>query len=170
MKALKIATFNINGIRARLPNLLQWLERDQPDIVCLQELKAPESLFPYAEFEAAGYGAICLGQASWNGVAILARDAQPLQSRCGLPGDTANAKPLYRSCLRVFGAACITNGNRSPGRSWTTAGVVASADRMQRTCKPVNIRVCSQGISMWCPGPGIYNRYRLKDALLQPQT
>ena len=118
MKALKIATFNINGIRARLPNLLQWLEREQPDIVCLQELKAPQSLFPYADFDAAGYGAICLGQASWNGVAILARDAQPLESRRGLPGDDSDTQSRYLEAAVhgvLVGCLYLPNGNPQPG-------------------------------------------------------
>ncbi|UPL08231.1 Exodeoxyribonuclease III [Pseudomonas sp. IsoF] len=73
MRALKIATFNINGIRSRLPALLAWLEREQPDIACLQELKAADQQFPRQAIEAAGYGCLYQGQPSWNGVAILAR-------------------------------------------------------------------------------------------------
>ncbi len=87
MDRLKIATFNINGIRARLPNLLEWLEREQPDVVCLQELKAQDADFPIDDIRGAGYGAIWHGQKSWNGVAILARDSEPLEIRRGLPGD-----------------------------------------------------------------------------------
>ncbi|KTC55008.1 exodeoxyribonuclease III [Pseudomonas putida] len=75
MKKLKIATFNVNGIRAHQANLIAWLERDQPDIVCLQELKAADKDFPASALEAVGYGALWHGQSSWNGVAILARDA-----------------------------------------------------------------------------------------------
>lgn len=78
MHPLRFATFNINGIRAHLPNLLAWLEREQPDVVCLQELKALDKAFPVGEIEAAGYGALWQGQASWNGVAILGRGSQPL--------------------------------------------------------------------------------------------
>ncbi|OPA91689.1 hypothetical protein BFW87_18860 [Pseudomonas fluorescens] len=78
MQNLKIATFNVNGIGGRLPNLLQWLEKERPDIVCLQELKAQDKAFPAGDIEAAGYGSIHHGQASWNGVAILARDSEPL--------------------------------------------------------------------------------------------
>ena len=115
MKALKIATFNINGIRARLPNLLDWLERERPDIACLQELKAVDRDFPASQLEAAGYGSLYRGQASWNGVAILARDSQPLVE------DTANLlsqnaapsveltcliDPLFRSEERRVGKEC----------------------------------------------------------------
>ena len=80
---LKIATFNINGIRSRLPALLEWLEREGPDVVCLQELKAPDAAFPINDIHAAGYGAIWHGQTSWNGVAILAKGMDPLESRRG---------------------------------------------------------------------------------------
>ena len=86
MKRLRIATFNINGINSRLANLLSWLEREAPDVVCLQELKSPDKSFPAKDIEAAGYGVVYQGQTSWNGVAILARDAQPLEIRRGLPG------------------------------------------------------------------------------------
>ena len=86
-RTLKAATFNINGIRSRLPHLLAWLEREAPDIVCLQELKARDEAFPVSEIEAAGYGALWHGQVSWNGVAILARDSEPVESRRGLPGE-----------------------------------------------------------------------------------
>jgi exodeoxyribonuclease III len=78
---MKIATFNINGIGSRLPNLLRWLDESQPDVACLQELKAPQEKFPLAAIEAAGYGAIWHGQKSWNGVAILTRGAQPVETR-----------------------------------------------------------------------------------------
>lgn len=74
---MKIATYNVNGVKGRLPVLLRWLEESQPDIVCLQELKAPDERFPAAAVEALGYGAIWHGQKSWNGVAILARGATP---------------------------------------------------------------------------------------------
>ncbi|MEG3193998.1 endonuclease/exonuclease/phosphatase family protein, partial [Lysobacter sp. D1-1-M9] len=95
MSTLKIATFNINGIRSRIGALVEWLEREAPDIVCLQELKAPDDAFPIEEIRAAGYGAIWHGQRSWNGVAILARDMEPLESRRGLPGDPADEQSRY---------------------------------------------------------------------------
>ena len=75
---MKIATYNVNGIRSRLPNLLEWLQREAPDAVCLQELKAADEAFPSLAIRSAGYGAVWNGQKSWNGVAILARNSQPL--------------------------------------------------------------------------------------------
>jgi len=89
MRCMRIATFNVNGIRSRLANLIEWLDVEQPDVVCLQELKAPDESFPIEAITKAGYGAIWHGQKSWNGVAILARDAQPMESRRGLPGNKA---------------------------------------------------------------------------------
>ena len=118
MKNLRIATFNVNGMRARLPNLLEWLKREQPDIVCLQELKSVDSAFPAAELDAAGYGAIWQGQASWNGVAILARDAQPLESRRGLPGDPDDTHSRYIEAAVhgvLVGCLYLPNGNPQPG-------------------------------------------------------
>jgi exodeoxyribonuclease-3 len=67
---LKIATFNVNGINGRLDSLLRWLKESAPDIVCLQELKAPDERFPEAVLIKAGYGAVWHGQKSWNGVAF----------------------------------------------------------------------------------------------------
>jgi exodeoxyribonuclease-3 len=84
---MKIATFNVNGISARLSALLRWLAEFKPDVACLQELKAPQERFPEAAIREAGYGVIWHGQKSWNGVAILARGADPVESRRGLPGD-----------------------------------------------------------------------------------
>ena len=121
MKKLRIATFNVNGMRARLPNLLAWLEREQPDIACLQELKSVDSGFPARQVKAIGYGAIWQGQASWNGVAILARDAQPLESRRGLPGDPDDSHSRYLEAAVhgiVVGCLYLPNGNREPGRKF----------------------------------------------------
>lgn len=84
---MRIATYNVNGINGRLGNLLDWLAEARPDIVCLQELKAPDEKFPAAALQTAGYGAVWHGQKSWNGVAILARGTAPVETRRGLPGD-----------------------------------------------------------------------------------
>ena len=92
---MKLATFNINGIRARLPRLLEWLEREQPDIACLQELKCADEALPVADIEAAGYGAVWHGQKGFNGVAILARGRSPDLRRIGLPGDPDDTHSRY---------------------------------------------------------------------------
>ena len=95
MDILKIATFNINGVRSRLSALLEWLKRERPDVACLQELKTPDAAFPIDDIRAAGYGAIWHGQASWNGVAILAKGLDPLEIRRGLPGGESDTHSRY---------------------------------------------------------------------------
>ena len=83
----RIATYNVNGINGRLANLVGWLQKAAPDIMCLQELRAPDDKFPAAVLRTAGYGAVWHGQKSWNGVAILARGAEPVETRRSPPGD-----------------------------------------------------------------------------------
>ena len=88
---MRIATYNVNSVNARLPVLLRWLADARPDIACLQELKAPQEKFPEDALREAGYHAIWHGQKSWNGVAILARGAAPVEAARGLPGDPEDA-------------------------------------------------------------------------------
>jgi exodeoxyribonuclease-3 len=115
---MKIATYNVNGINGRLPVLLRWLEQEQPDIVCLQELKAPQEKFPENAIKDAGYNAIWHGQKSWNGVAILSRGLEIEELRKGLPGDEDDLQSRYIEAL-VGGilVACLylPNGNPAPG-------------------------------------------------------
>ncbi|MEO7634627.1 MAG: exodeoxyribonuclease III [Sphingomicrobium sp.] len=92
---MKIASYNLNGIRARLPRLLEWLAREQPDVVCLQELKCADESLPIADIEAAGYGAVWHGQKGFNGVAVLAKGDAPLLRRVGLPGDPDDTHSRY---------------------------------------------------------------------------
>jgi exodeoxyribonuclease-3 len=115
---MKIATYNVNGVNGRLPVLLRWLEEASPDIVCLQELKAPDERFPLAAIEAAGYGAIWHGQKSWNGVAILARGCTPEETRRGLPGDPDDLHSRYIEAAihgLLVGCLYLPNGNPAPG-------------------------------------------------------
>jgi exodeoxyribonuclease-3 len=91
---MKIATFNINDVNRRLPNLLAWLADAEPDVVCLQELKSTDAAFPIDALRGVGYGAVWKGERAWNGVAILLRDADPILIRDALPGDH-RAEPLY---------------------------------------------------------------------------
>ena len=115
---MKIATFNVNGIRSRLANLLQWLEREAPDVVCLQELKAVDAMFPEKALADAGYGSAWIGQSAWNGVAILARGAKPIVSRRGLPGDPADVQSRYLEAAVggvMIGCLYLPNGNPQPG-------------------------------------------------------
>jgi exodeoxyribonuclease-3 len=92
---VKIASYNLNGIRARLPRLVEWLEREKPEIVCLQELKCADESLPIADIEAAGYGAVWHGQKGFNGVAVLAREDTPKLRRMGLPGDPDDTHSRY---------------------------------------------------------------------------
>jgi exodeoxyribonuclease III len=85
---MKIATYNVNGVNGRLLVLLRWGKEARPDVVCLQELKAPQEKFPLTDIHKAGYGAVWHGQKAWNGVAILARGIDPVETRRGLPGDS----------------------------------------------------------------------------------
>jgi exodeoxyribonuclease III len=115
---VRIVTYNINGIGARLPALLRWLGEAAPDVVCLQELKAPQQSFPESAVRAAGYGVIWHGQKSWNGVAILARDSEPAEIRRTLPGDPQDFNSRYIEALvREVRIGCLylPNGNPAPG-------------------------------------------------------
>ncbi len=113
-----VATYNVNGVNGRLPVLLRWLRERQPDIVCLQELKAPDEKFPLKEIEKAGYGAIWYGQKSWNGVAILAKGEVPEETRRGLAGDRTDVHARYLEAATkgvVIGCIYLPNGNPYPG-------------------------------------------------------
>lgn len=111
---MKIATYNVNGVNGRLPVLLRWLEEEQPDVVCLQELKAPEEKFPLQAINDAGYNAIWHGQKSWNGVAILAKNME-IQEVCrALPGDPEDLHSRYIEAVVndiVIGCLYLPNGN-----------------------------------------------------------
>ena len=92
---MKLVTFNLNGIRARLPRLIEYLAREAPDVVCLQELKCADEALPIADIEAAGYDAVWHGQKGFNGVAILSRSDAPVLRRVGLPGDPDDSHSRY---------------------------------------------------------------------------
>ncbi|HET6762067.1 MAG TPA: exodeoxyribonuclease III [Longimicrobiaceae bacterium] len=115
---MRIATYNVNGVNGRLPVLLRWLAETRPDVVCLQELKAPQERFPEAAVREAGYGALWIGQKSWNGVAILARGADPVEVRRGLPGDDEDVQSRYLEAAVggvLIGCLYAPNGNPAPG-------------------------------------------------------
>ncbi|MFV0923873.1 exodeoxyribonuclease III [Sphingomonas parapaucimobilis] len=115
---MKITTYNVNGIKARLPWLLEYLAEADADIVCLQELKASDETFPIQDIEAAGYGAVWHGQKSWNGVAVLARGAQPVERQRGLAGEDEDEHSRYLECEvngLVVASLYLPNGNPQPG-------------------------------------------------------
>ena len=115
---MKIATFNVNNINRRLPNLLRWLKQAKPDIVCLQELKSADRDFPVHAINKAGYGAVWRGQPTWNGVAILARKADPVLTRTALPGDPGDNEARYiEAAVKgiLVTSLYLPNGNPQPG-------------------------------------------------------
>jgi exodeoxyribonuclease-3 len=119
---VKIATFNINGVNKRLGNLLTWLARAQPDVVCLQELKADHDAFPADTLRSAGYGAVWRGEHAWNGVAILARGHDPVLTRSALPGDTDDRHARYVEAAVdgiLIASLYLPNGNPQPGPKFT---------------------------------------------------
>jgi len=111
---VKIVSFNLNGIRARLPRLIEWLEREQPDVACLQELKCADESLPITDIGAAGYGAVWHGQKGFNGVAILAKGDTPELRRVGLPGDPDDTHSRYIEAEvkgLIVGSLYLPNGN-----------------------------------------------------------
>ena len=173
---MKIATFNINGIGARLPNLLRYLAEKAPDVVCLQELKAPQEKFPEAAIRATGYEAIWHGQKSWNGVAILSRIGTPIELRRGLPEDTAESQSRYIEAAVggvVIGCLYLPNGNPSPGPkfdyklSWFD-GLIKHAASLLASDAPV---VLAGDYNVMPTEIDVYKPERWgNDALFRPET
>jgi exodeoxyribonuclease III len=173
---VRIATFNVNGIRSRLPNLLEWLQREEPDAVCLQELKAPDDAFPVRPISEAGYEAVWHGQKSWNGVAILARGTKPVEIRRGLPesGEDSHSRYIEATVNGVLiGCLYLPNGNPQPGPKFDYK--LAWFERLIRHAASL----CQGGQPVVLAGDynvvptdfDIYNpRSWRSDALLQPES
>ena len=173
---MRIATFNINGIGSRLPALLAWLEEKQPDVACLQELKAPHEKFPEAAIRDAGYEAAWVGQKSWNGVAILARGVAPQEIRRGLPGDTADEQSRYlEAAVDGILIACLylPNGNPAPGPKFDYKlgwfeRLIVHAGELLASGAPV---VLAGDFNVMPTDLDVYKPERwLKDALFRPET
>jgi exodeoxyribonuclease-3 len=173
---LKIATFNINNINRRLPNLLAWLAAAKPDAVCLQELKATDAAFPAEAIREAGYGAVWQGQASWNGVAILARGAEPVLTRRHLPGDQSDTQSRYIEAAVegvLIGCLYLPNGNPQPGPKFVYKlawfeRLIAHAAELHATDLPV---VLAGDFNVVPTDDDIYpSKSWAKDALLQPES
>ena len=173
---MKIATYNVNGVNGRLPVLLKWLKQSKPDVVCLQELKAPAERFPQADLAKLGYGAIWHGQKGWNGVAILARDQAPVETRRGLPGDPDDLHSRYIeaevSGLTV-GCLYLPNGNPAPGPKFDYKlrwfeRMTKHAARLLKTAKPV---VLAGDFNVMPTDLDVYKPERwLDDALFRPEV
>ena len=173
---MKIASFNINNINRRLPNLLAWLRKAKPDIVALQELKAADSEFPATALRKAGYGAVWRGQKTWNGVAILAKGAEPVLTRDCLPGDPEDSQSRYIEAAvegLLVTSIYLPNGNPQPGPKFDYK--LAWFDRLiahAGALKAAKIPVVLAGDYNVAPTPlDIYpTKSWDKDALIQPQS
>jgi exodeoxyribonuclease-3 len=172
---MKIATFNINSVNRRLPNLLDWLARASPDVVCLQELKASDADFPHDAIREAGYGAIWRGQRSWNGVAILARGSDPVVTRRALPGDPADVQSRYIEAAVggvLIASIYLPNGNPQPGPKFAYKlawfeRLIAHASELQTSGLPV---VLAGDYNVVPTDADIYpSKSWGKNALVQPQ-
>jgi exodeoxyribonuclease III len=173
---MKIATYNVNGINGRLPVVLRWLEQTTPEIVCLQELKAPQEKFPIKEIEAAGYHALWHGQKSWNGVAILSRSGHMQEVSRALPGDPEDEHSRYIEAIVDgihVGCLYLPNGNPSPGpkfeykMQWFERLTKHAAD-LYATGKPV---VLAGDYNVMPTELDVYKPERwVKDALFRPEV
>jgi exodeoxyribonuclease-3 len=173
---MKIATYNVNGVNGRLPRLLEWLEDSKPDVACLQELKAPQEKFPADAIGRAGYGAIWQGQSRWNGVAILAKGCDPVETRRCLPGDPEDEQARYIEAAVngvLIGCLYLPNGNPQPGPkfdyklAWFER-LIAYAGELMEADLPV---VLAGDYNVVPTDFDIYNtRSWLSDALLQPES
>lgn len=175
---MKIATFNVNGINARLPRLLEWLAESAPDVACLQELKCVDAVFPEAAIREAGYQAIWHGQKGFNGVAILSRGSAPVEVRRGLDGDPADEQSRYVEAAvdgLVVASIYLPNGNPQPGPkfdyklAWFDR-LIARAEQLRDSGVPVVLA----GDYNVVPTDGVGDIYSpvswKKDALLQPES
>jgi len=173
---MKVATFNINNVNKRLPNLLAWLSTSQPDVVCLQELKSTQADFPVEALRNIGYEAVWCGQPSWNGVAILARSQAPVLTRSSLPGDPADMQARYIEAAVngiLFTSIYLPNGNPQPGPKFTYKlawfdRLIEHAAQLLRAGVPV---VLAGDYNVVPTQQAIYPTRSLdRNALIQPQS
>jgi exodeoxyribonuclease-3 len=171
-----VATYNVNGIGTRLPALLEWLEERQPDVACLQELKAPHEKFPEAALRDIGYHAVWHGQKSWNGVAILARGIEPQEVKRGLPGDPTDEQSRYIEAVIdgiLVAGLYLPNGNPAPGPkfdyklAWFERLIIRGAELIESGVPAIlagDFNVMPTDIDVYKP-----ERW-LDDALFRPET
>jgi exodeoxyribonuclease-3 len=175
---MKIATFNVNGINARLPRLIEWLDEAKPDVVCLQELKADDEKFPLSAIRDAGYGAVWHGQKGFNGVAILARGRDPVEIRRGLPDDPDPSHSRYIEAEVdgvVVGSIYLPNGNPQPGPkfeyklAWFDR-LIDHAATLFATEKPIVLAGDYNVIQTETKDDVFSARAMASDALMQPES
>jgi len=173
---VRIASFNVNNVNKRLANLLSWLEAERPDVVCLQELKCAQDAFPIEAIKGAGYGAVWRGQSSWNGVAILARGAEPVLTRRRLPGDLADDQARYIEAAVngvLVASLYLPNGNPQPGPKFAYKlawfdRLIAHAGELAQAGVPT---VLAGDYNVVPTEADIYSGHREQmNALLQPQV
>ena len=173
---MKIASFNVNGVKGRLPRLLEWLEEARPDVACLQEIKTGDATFPALAFEQAGYSAIWHGQRAHHGVAILARGRKPVELRRGLPGDDEDVAARYMEAevagLRIA-SVYLPNGNPVPSpnfdykQRWMER-LLAHGESLLADGRPT---VLAGDFNVVPTNFDIYNAGSWRfDAVLQPET
>ncbi len=175
---IRVATYNINGIKARLPRLIEWLEETRPAVACLQEIKTQDEGFPAADFEAIGYKAVWHGQKGFNGVAILAKGNEPTLRQVGLPGDPDDAHSRYIEAEidgLIVASIYLPNGNPQPGPKFDYK--LAWFDRLiehaaSLVSTPQTVVLAGDYNVVATDGVGdIYSpRSYLNDALLQPES
>jgi len=173
---MKVATYNVNGVNGHLAVLLRWLKEYKPDIVCLQEIKAPQEKFPEKVIRDAGYGVIWHGQKSYNGVAILARGSDPVETHRGLPGDPEDLHSRYLEATvadLTIGCLYVPNGNPAPGLKfdyklrWFERLTLRAAELVKRTAPVVlagDYNVIPTDIDVYKPERWV------DDALFRPES
>ena len=171
---MRIATYNVNGVNGRLEHLLAWLAETRPDVACLQELKTTDERFPADAIRRAGYGAVWHGQKSWNGVAILSRDCDPIETRRGLPGDPDDRQSRYlQAAVKgvIVASLYAPNGNPVPSAKYDVKlawydRFLRHADWLLATGQPVvlagDFNIIPTDADVYVP-----DRWR-DDALFQP--
>lgn len=173
---MRIATYNVNGVNGRLPVILRWLKETKPDVACLQELKAPQEKFPEADFLAAGYQSVWLGQKSWNGVAVLSRIGMLEISRTGLPGEPEDEASRYLEVkIKDLIIACLylPNGNPVPGPKFDYKmrwfeRLDAHAEMLITSCKKV---ILAGDFNVMPTEKDVYKPEKFaKDALFLPEV
>ena len=173
---MKIVSYNLNGIRARLERLLEYLAEQQPDVVCLQELKSAEESLPLKEIEAAGYGALWHGQKGFNGVAVLARGKQPVERQRGLEGDPEDVHSRYLEAEiddLVVASIYLPNGNPQPGPKfdYKLKWMERLADRAQALLAEERPAVLAGDYNVIPNDDDVFSvRAMATDALMQPES